>query len=201
MDALVGEKMASKKTHKDTLNSDHRQRAMVDRYMTCSGLLKEIYEDKDGQRREEVAKLSGPNEFAEFYERLKQIKEFHRRHPGEAISVPMSVEFDELKKAREGNDDTIMAEFTDEEGYGRFLDLHECYEKYVNLKGEFGTLTREFYEVHSIKEKFKYLCFEFWLDKSYTPIHQNKTKVSSWYGLTPIHTSKVLEFTIFRYYS
>ena len=80
------------------------------------GLLKEIYEDKDGQRREEVAKLSGPNEFAEFYERLKGIKEFHRRHPGESISVPMSVEFEELKKAREGNDDTIMAEFTDEEG-------------------------------------------------------------------------------------
>merc|ERR1712088_343717 len=93
------------------------------------------YEDKDGQRREEVAKLSGPNEFAEFYEGLKGIKEFHRRHPGEAISVPMSVEFEELKKAREGNDDTIMAEFTDEEGYGRFLDLHECYEKFVNLKG------------------------------------------------------------------
>ena len=150
MDALVGEKMASKKTHKDTLNSDHRQRAMVDRYMTCSGLLKEIYEDKDGQRREEVAKLSGPNEFAEFYERLKQIKEFHRRHPGEAISVPMSVEFDELKKAREGNDDTIMAEFTDEEGYGRFLDLHECYEKYVNLKGEPSVLiTRGFCELHN----------------------------------------------------
>ena len=136
MDALVGEKMAEKKTHKDSLNSQHRQRAMIDRYMTCSGLLKEIYEDKDGQRREEVAKLSGPNEFAEFYDRLKQIKEFHRRHPGEAISVPMSVEFEELKKARDGNDDTIMAEFTDEEGYGRFLDLHECYEKFVNLKGK-----------------------------------------------------------------
>merc|ERR1719361_212328 len=108
---------------------------MINRYMECSGLLKEIYEDKDGQRREEVAKLSGPNEFAEFYERLKGIKEFHRRHPGESISVPMSVEFDELKKAREGNDDTVMAEFTDEEGYGKFLDLHECYDKYVNLKG------------------------------------------------------------------
>merc|ERR1711983_494380 len=98
MDALVGEQMTTKKTHKDSLNSEHRQRAMIDRYMDCSGLLKETYEDKDGQRREEVAKLSGPNEFAEFYE---------------------------LKKAREGNDDAIMAEFTDEEGYGRFLDLHE----------------------------------------------------------------------------
>lgn len=135
MDAMVGEKMVAKKSHKEELNSEHRQRAMIDRYKECAGLLKEIYEDKDGQRREEVAKLSGPNEFAEFYERLKQIKEFHRRHPGEAISVPMSVEFEELKKAREGNDDSIMAEFTDEEGYGRYLDLHECYEKYVNLKG------------------------------------------------------------------
>ena len=28
-----------------------------------------------------------------------------------------------------------MAEFSDEEGYGKFLDLHECYDKFVNLKG------------------------------------------------------------------
>jgi splicing factor 3A subunit 3 len=34
-----------------------------------TGNLKEIYEDKDGQRREEVAALSGPNEFGEFYAR------------------------------------------------------------------------------------------------------------------------------------
>lgn len=28
-----------------------------------------------------------------------------------------------------------MVEFSDEEGYGKYLDLHECYEKYINLKG------------------------------------------------------------------
>lgn len=28
-----------------------------------------------------------------------------------------------------------LVEFTDEEGYGKYLDLHECYEKYINLKG------------------------------------------------------------------
>ena len=39
-------------------------------------LLKEIYEDKDGQRKEEVAPLSGPNELVEFYNHLKTIKEF-----------------------------------------------------------------------------------------------------------------------------
>ena len=98
--------------------------------------MREIYEDKDGQRKEEVAALSGPNEFAEFYSRLKQIKDFHRRHPGE-VSVPMSVEFDELKKIRENPGDEVnnMVEFSDEEGYGKFLDLHECYDKFINLKG------------------------------------------------------------------
>ncbi|KAL5265529.1 hypothetical protein ACHWQZ_G006300 [Mnemiopsis leidyi] len=27
-----------------------------------------------------------------------------------------------------------MVEFSDEEGYGKYLDLHECYEQFVNLK-------------------------------------------------------------------
>jgi len=28
-----------------------------------------------------------------------------------------------------------LVEFSDEEGYGKFLDLHECYVKFINLKG------------------------------------------------------------------
>ncbi|MPC39785.1 Splicing factor 3A subunit 3 [Portunus trituberculatus] len=44
------------------------------------------YLDKDGLRKEEVAALSGPNELAEFYNRLKQIKEFHKKHPNELSS-------------------------------------------------------------------------------------------------------------------
>lgn len=49
----------------------------------------------------------------------------------------MSVEFDEIAKAREKptEESSNMVEFSDEEGYGKFLDLHECYEKYINLKG------------------------------------------------------------------
>lgn len=57
----------------------------LQRYMECTKLLKEIYEDKDGQRKEEVALLSGPNEFVEFYNRLKQIKEFYKKHPNEVL--------------------------------------------------------------------------------------------------------------------
>ena len=115
MEAMVGESVgngigigngnANGKTkllsHRESLNSEHRTKAMIHRYQECTQRLKEIYEDKDGGRKDEVLKLSGPNEFQEFNARLKQIKEFHRRHPNE-VSVPMSVEFDELKKLREG---------------------------------------------------------------------------------------------------
>lgn len=55
----------------------------MQRYTESTIRLKELYEDKDGLRKEEIAALSGPNEFQEFYQRLKQIKEFHRKHPNE----------------------------------------------------------------------------------------------------------------------
>lgn len=47
----------------------------------------DLYEDKDGQRKAEVAALTGPNEFQEFYNRLKQIKDFYRKHPNEVCCV------------------------------------------------------------------------------------------------------------------
>merc|ERR1719187_1469711 len=104
MDGMVQERLYTKANHRDSINSEHRQRAML-----------EMYDDKDGGRKEEVSALSGPNEFAEFYARLKQIKDFHRRHPGE-VSVPMSTEFEELKKIRENPGD-------------------ECNNMFINLKG------------------------------------------------------------------
>jgi splicing factor 3A subunit 3 len=54
-------------------------------FTDSTGQLKELYEDKDGLRKEEVATLSGPNEFGEFYSRLRAIKEFYRKHPNEVI--------------------------------------------------------------------------------------------------------------------
>ena len=52
--------------------------------------------------------LSGPNEFVEFYARLKAIRDFHKKHPNE-ISVPMSVEFEELTKNRDAGAEDNMS--------------------------------------------------------------------------------------------
>ncbi|RZF41487.1 hypothetical protein LSTR_LSTR000201 [Laodelphax striatellus] len=136
MDAMVKEMLHKKSSFRDTINSDHRLKILLDQYMESTEKLKDLYEDRDGMRKEEVAALSGPNEFGEFYSRLKNIKEFYWRLPNE-ICVPMSVEFEEITKMRENPTEEMqnLIDFTDEEGYGKYLDLHECYEKYINLKG------------------------------------------------------------------
>ena len=40
-----------------------------------------------------------------------------------------------LQNSRETVFVADLVEFSDEEAYGRFLDLHECYMTYINLKG------------------------------------------------------------------
>lgn len=91
-----------------------------------------MYEDKTNERKEEIATLSASNEFSEFYKRLRLLKDHHKNHPNE-ISVPLSNEFDEFLKSRES--EATLCDFTDEEGYGKYLDLNEIFQKYLNLKG------------------------------------------------------------------
>ncbi|KAK2187214.1 hypothetical protein NP493_175g03008 [Ridgeia piscesae] len=83
MDNMAKEMLHPKKTNREQINSDTRLRQLLDRSMETGGELRDLYEDKDGLRKEEIAALSGPNEFAEFYSRLKIIKDFHRKHPNE----------------------------------------------------------------------------------------------------------------------
>ena len=54
--------------------------------------LKKYYADDDALRKEEIASISGPNEFAEFYGRLRTIKQYHRKYPNE-VAEPMQMEF------------------------------------------------------------------------------------------------------------
>lgn len=93
-----------------------------------------LYEDKDGSRKAEITSMTGPNEFSEFYSRLRTIKEHYKRNPNE-VAIPMSSEFDDFLKSRDNPNESNLVEFTDEEGYGRFFDLNECFNLYLNVKG------------------------------------------------------------------
>lgn len=133
---LMVDEYATKKTgEKERIHSEQRLKCLLDLHNNSTTKLKELYEDKDNERKAEIQALSGPNEFNEFYARLKQIKEFYKKHPSE-ISIPLSVEFEELTKTYNNLEEmSALVEFTDEEGGGRYLDLNECYEQYLNLRG------------------------------------------------------------------
>ncbi|VIO94010.1 conserved hypothetical protein,hypothetical protein [Brugia malayi] len=136
IDSMTKEYLHERKSHKEKINGDHRVRRLVDRHHEVTKKLRLIYEDDDKSRKSELRAIAGPNEFAEFYSRLKSLKDAHRRNPDE-IAIPLSLEFQKMNEAIENIElaEKDLVEFTDEEGYGRFLDLHTLYDKYINIKG------------------------------------------------------------------
>ncbi|CAL5344132.1 unnamed protein product [Camellia sinensis] len=142
---------------KDRLFQNHRVRNMIDEIASTTLKLVEIYEDKDSARKDEIAALggqtaTGTNVFSAFYDRLKEIREYHRRHPAARV-VDVNEEYEELLK------EEPRIEFTGEEALGRYLDLHELYNEYINSKFaepiEYSAYLDVFSQPHKIPRKLK----------------------------------------------
>ncbi|CAA2998735.1 splicing factor SF3a60 homolog [Olea europaea subsp. europaea] len=119
-------------TNKDRLYQSHRVRNMIEQITSTTNKLIEIYEDKDSSRKDEIAALggqtaTGTNVFSAFYDRLKEIREYHRRHPAARV-VDANDEYEQLLK------EEPQIEFSGEEAVGRYLDLHELFNDYINSK-------------------------------------------------------------------
>lgn len=129
---VVKEFQREAKSHKEQLQQNHRVRIMIDSIITDTRRLIDVYEDKDNARRDEIAALggesaTGPIFFSAFYDRLKEIREYHRRHPNAKV-IDSGEDLEELLK------EEPWVEFSGEEAYGRFLDMHELYNQYRNSK-------------------------------------------------------------------
>ncbi|KAJ7959330.1 Splicing factor 3A subunit 3 [Quillaja saponaria] len=89
-------------SNRDRLYQNHRVRNMIDTITSTTEKLIEIYEDKDNARKDEIAALggqtaTGTNVFGAFYDRLKEIREYHRKHPVARV-VDASEEYEALLK-------------------------------------------------------------------------------------------------------
>lgn len=140
IDVQTKEIIRKKVTNREQINSDHLIKLLWNKYIESTTSLISLYEDKEGIRKKEIQSLSGPNEYAEFNSRLKGIIQYHKKNPfleSSNLNIPLSVEYDNLVKSIQDNDDESgnLVNFTDEEGYGKYLDLNEVYQKFINLKG------------------------------------------------------------------
>lgn len=125
-DALLDEP----RTHKDNVNQAHWMNEFCEKIQERTVMLAQTYEDKDGARRNEIQDMAakGQQLFVNFYENVREIKEYHRRFPYLVVERP---EAEQMLNNLDNYDNL----FSGEEGYGKFLDLHPFYQRYLNIKG------------------------------------------------------------------
>ncbi|CAG7878916.1 unnamed protein product [Brassica rapa] len=117
---------------KDRLVQGHRVRNTIHSIMRAIEKLVETYEDKDGARDDEIAALGGHtatgiNVYSAFYDRLKEIREYHRKYPSGPLA-DATADYEALLQVKP------VISFSGEEGVGRYLDLHDMYNQYINSK-------------------------------------------------------------------
>jgi hypothetical protein len=120
---------------KDRLIRDHQINGFLNRIQEQSKRLLDIYKDAEGLRTKEVQSLSTGEPFDEFYKQLEEVKDFHRRYPNEPVENLERA----YKRRRPEEGEYIPSEvdnmFSGEESNGRFLDLTQLHEEYLNLPG------------------------------------------------------------------
>jgi splicing factor 3A subunit 3 len=130
--AVVQLMLDEPRTHKDNIIQAHKVNQIVEKIEDRTKKLVEIYQDLDGSRKDEIAAMgasSGPNLYSTFYDRLRELKEYHRRFPNLEPDRP------EAETILNTFGDEPPVQFSGEEGYGKYLDLHSLFVRYVNLKG------------------------------------------------------------------
>ncbi|KAL4923424.1 SF3a splicing factor complex subunit PRP9 [Aspergillus undulatus] len=120
---------------RERLARDHEVAHFLNRIDEQSKRLLEIYQNTEGEREKEIQAISTGDQFDEFYKRLNELRDFHKRYPNEPVENLERA----YKRRQPGEGESIGTEvdtmFTGEEGYGQFLDLTRLHDQYLNLPG------------------------------------------------------------------
>ena len=111
------------KGHKERLITQHQINYLLSFIRERQEELASRYADEDQSKKEETNSIvgEGPALFSAFYGRLKDTREYHRKFPGGEVG------------AGDGGFRFAEVKFSGEESGGRYLDLHEFYDLFINL--------------------------------------------------------------------
>lgn len=141
------------------MTQEHQVKRLCQRVTDMSQDLKSGYADEDETLKEEQQILGQAKHFDVFYKRLHEIRSHHRASKQTEFATPMTVD------PTEGP----TVEFTDEEGYGRYLDMHALYGKFVNLKNvervDYLTYLATFDRLFEVSTKDKNAAYKAYLEQ------------------------------------
>lgn len=131
---IVQLRMAEPRTHKDKITCDLKVNKYLELIQDRSNKLRAIYEDKDNLRRDGIARITGqgPEVFSVFYDTMREMRAYYAKFPNMTFEKPDEVAYKLVME------DDELSQFTGEESFGRFLDLHEHYVNFLNLKHNKG---------------------------------------------------------------
>ncbi|KAH6626496.1 hypothetical protein B0J18DRAFT_142516 [Chaetomium sp. MPI-SDFR-AT-0129] len=128
----IADRMSEEPKHiRDRLNRDHEVSQLLDQIQRQSSELLPLYEDKSGLRSKEIFQISTGDPLDEFYRQVTNIRDHHARYANEQAENS-----EQWYRPRKGGDDQpylVETMFSGEEAYGRFFDLHNCHDSYLNL--------------------------------------------------------------------
>eukprot|EP01132_Coremiostelium_polycephalum_P005709 gene5709-7104_t len=160
---IEAEMKQTPKNNKDTILQSHRVNHYVDSSIKYANDLIKIYEDKDNSRKDDLQSIAGQGTavFSSFYEKLREIKDYHQYTVDTVTNNWLLY-----------NIATIP--FSGNESYGKFLDLYEIYEEYINLKSvttriDYVTYLLQFYtfDYSNDQSRFKDIKYKDYLNKLY----------------------------------
>lgn len=126
--------MGRAKKHRDLILREHLIYRFLNQIGDQSQKLLNYYSDEDKSRKVEFQKITLSDDFSEFYTRLKNIKDYHRRTPNAASDTAIATaEITRFNKEKELEKLSLL--FSGEENFGKILDLHSIHDIYINLKG------------------------------------------------------------------
>jgi splicing factor 3A subunit 3 len=122
---MVNKSLENKpKSHRERIRQGNRVSLLLNKVKDRSVTANEFAVDSDGSRKEEIQSMKGDAVFSSFYDRLKDLRDYHRRFPDIAVQNQPDTNAEDLQP------DT---KFSGEEMYGKYLDLHQLYERSSNM--------------------------------------------------------------------
>jgi len=119
---MVQDLTRDEKTTKERIINEHRISRRLATILESGQKLLESYDDADGLRKNELEDISGEGVINTFYQRLKSLREYHRKFPGAAVKADPSYEI------------KVKPKFTSDEGNGKFIDLHPLFARFLNIR-------------------------------------------------------------------
>eukprot|EP00298_Acanthocystis_sp_HF-20_P001997 c12473_g1_i1.p1 GENE.c12473_g1_i1~~c12473_g1_i1.p1 ORF type:complete len:520 (-),score=199.78 c12473_g1_i1:41-1600(-) len=125
--AISKEMQETSLSHVGNVMQQHRINDRLKRVVELAETQSKLLKDEDGSRQQEISNMSSGNVFSQFYDSLRELRDYHKKHVVPVEGLKLDDNVDCLVNFHQ-------PEFTGEESYGRYFDLHRIYHYWTNMK-------------------------------------------------------------------